>query len=89
MVAHLAGGSQLFDFKFRGVGIGKKNSEAARSKLKEMGIIILSDDTGGNYGRTMKIYAGTGEVIISSLNQGSSKRYQSHLSTTMPADLKR
>lgn len=69
LVAHLAGGSQLFDYKFDGMGIGQKNIEAARSKLQELGIAILSEDTGGSYGRTMKIDAGSGEVIISSLSQ--------------------
>ncbi|NMA91931.1 MAG: chemotaxis protein CheD [Firmicutes bacterium] len=69
LVAHLAGGSQLFDYKFDGVGIGQKNIEAARAKLKELGIAILSEDTGGDYGRTMKINAGSGEVIISSLSR--------------------
>ena len=70
LVAHLAGGSNLFDFKFEGAGIGEKNLKAVRSKLKELGITILSEDTGGNYGRTMKIYAHTGEVVVSSLSKG-------------------
>ncbi len=80
LVAHLAGGSQLFDFKFEGAGIGQKNLEAARSILKELGIRIISENTGGNHGRTMKISASTGEVTISSLSKGDKpKCYQSCL----------
>lgn len=76
LVAHLAGGSKLFDFKFEGAGIGEKNLEAARFKLNELGIAILSEDTGGSCGRTMKIYVSTGEVVISSLSKGDSRCYQ-------------
>ena len=80
LVAHLAGGSKLFDFTFEGAGIGQKNLEAARSKLNELGIAVLSEDTGGSYGRTMKIYANTGEVVISSLSKGERTRcYRSYL----------
>lgn len=80
LVAHLAGGSKLFDFKFKGADIGQKNLEASQAKLRELGITVLSEDTGGNYGRTMKIDASTGKVMIISLNKGEKKRcYQSYL----------
>ncbi len=82
LVAHLAGGGKLFDFQFKGAGIGQKNLEAVRAKLRELEIAVLSEDTGGSYGRTMKIYAATGAVVIRSLSKGEKNKCRQSNPTT-------
>lgn len=68
MVAKIAGGATMFSFQGSGssaVGqVGDRNAEAARTKLKEMKIPILAQDTGANYGRTVIFYPETGAYHI-------------------------
>ncbi len=73
LVAHIAGGSSLFNFKAGGTGIGEKNLAGVRAGLGEFGISIVSDNSGGNYGRTMRLYAETGKVEISTVCKGEKK----------------
>ena len=73
LVAHIAGGSSLFNFKFDGAGIGQKNLAVVRARLDELSIPIQSENSGGNYGRTMKFYASTGKVEISTVSKGEKK----------------
>ena len=37
-------------------GIGQRNVECTKLKLKELRIPILAEDTGLNYGRTVEFY---------------------------------
>lgn len=80
LVAHIAGGSSLFNFKFNGAGIGEKNLAEVHAKLGELGIAILSENSGGNYGRTMRFYASSGKVEISTVSKGEK------VGVTIPAD---
>ncbi|MEW5953955.1 MAG: chemotaxis protein CheD [Bacillota bacterium] len=67
--AKLVGGAQMFS----GLGdkmvlnIGQRNIEASRRLLIEMGIKILSEDLGGNKGRTMIVDISTGLVTVRTL----------------------
>ena len=56
MVAKIAGGARMFEVSgSTSVGnIGEKNALASKQKLKELGIPILAEDTGLNYGRTVE-----------------------------------
>lgn len=54
-----------------GMQIGERNIEAAKAALKELKIQILAEDTGGNYGRTMRFNISDGKVIISSIKHGA------------------
>lgn len=68
--AKLAGGAQMFNFSDKAgstLNIGMRNVEMAKKVLKELGIKIFGEDTGGNYGRTMILDTNTGEVIIRSV----------------------
>ena len=71
LVAKLAGGAQMFAFSSGNnlVRIGEKNVEASKKKLKELGIPILSEDTGANYGRTVIFYPENGDYVIRSVNK--------------------
>lgn len=64
--AKIAGGAQMFAFQKNCelVSVGDRNAEAAKAKLKELQIRLLSEDTGQNYGRTVIYYPETGDYII-------------------------
>lgn len=66
MVAKIAGGAQMFAFQNKSdlVRVGERNVEATKSKLKELGIKILAEDTGNSYGRTVIFYPETGDYYI-------------------------
>lgn len=56
-----------------GMQIGERNVEAAKATLKDLKIQLVAEDTGGNYGRTMRFDVSSGEVIISSIKHGKSE----------------
>ena len=66
LVAKIAGGAQMFAFQNKSnlVRVGERNVEASKAKLKELGIPILAEDTGENYGRTVVFSPETGEFLI-------------------------
>lgn len=66
MVAKIAGGATMFQVQSRNdmMKIGERNVQATIAKLKELGIKLLAQDTGENYGRTVTFYPETGEFHI-------------------------
>lgn len=66
MIAKLAGGAMMFAFQNKSdlMRVGDRNVEASKQKLAELGIPILAEDTGANYGRTVIFYPETGDYII-------------------------
>ncbi|MBQ8591469.1 MAG: chemotaxis protein CheD [Lachnospiraceae bacterium] len=72
LVAKIAGGAQMFAFQNKTdmVRIGEKNVIATKHKLAELGIRILAEDTGENYGRTVVFYPETGDFLIKSVGKG-------------------
>lgn len=66
LVAKVAGGAQMFAFQSNNeMGrIGDKNVEASHAILSKLGIPIIAEDTGANYGRTVEFYPETGEYHI-------------------------
>ncbi len=73
IVAKIAGGASLFNFKSESGNVGDKNIEAVRIKLKELGVSIVFEDVGGKHGRTMRLFVDTGEVTISTAGKGALK----------------
>lgn len=71
LVSKIAGGAQMFAFSSNNdmLRIGERNVEATKLKLKELGIRILAEDTGLNYGRTIEFYSETGELLIKSVGK--------------------
>lgn len=66
MKAKLAGGATMFATPGRSAmgQIGLRNAEASAKKLKELGIPVLAQDVGENYGRTVIFYPETGQYVI-------------------------
>lgn len=71
LVAKIAGGAQMFSF---GSGndlmrIGERNAIATRDKLKQLGIPLLGEDCGKNYGRTIEFYSESGDLHIKTIGK--------------------
>ncbi len=71
LVAKLAGGAQMFSFKTSNdlMRIGDRNVEASVKILGRLGIKILGQDTGKNYGRTIEFYTDTGDLFIKTIGK--------------------
>lgn len=72
ITAKIAGGASMFNFSDKSIisDIGKRNSDAVKKALKDIGIPIISEEIGGNKGRTMILYAGDGKVVLKVVGQG-------------------
>lgn len=72
IVAKLAGGAQMFSFNSQSsiLKIGERNVESSKMKLKELNIKIVSEDTGGNYGRTIEFNSENGDLMIRTIGHG-------------------
>lgn len=82
----IVGGAQMFDLPGAGrtnqrggavaagsnlaTNIGARNTEAVKGALDQLGIPLIGEDTGGNYGRTVKFNTSNGEVEVSSIYHG-------------------
>ena len=78
LIAKIAGGARMFEVSgLSDVGnIGARNAEAAKAKLKQLGIRLVAEDTGLNYGRTVELHCDTGEFYIKSVGKAdTSDRY--------------
>ncbi len=75
LVAKMAGGAQMFAFASQSdvMRIGPRNVEACKIELEKLRIPLLSEDTGGNVGRTIEIDSTTGILYIRTVNQGESQ----------------
>jgi chemotaxis protein CheD len=68
IVAKIAGGACMFsglsvsDF----MNIGLRNVSAIKTVLKELGIKLVAEDTGGSYGRTVEFHTDSGKLIVKS-----------------------
>lgn len=72
MVAKLAGGAQMFALNQTSdlMRIGFRNVVACKEKLAELGIPVIAEDTGGNYGRTIELYSENGDLLIKTIGHG-------------------
>jgi chemotaxis protein CheD len=71
IIAKMAGGAQMFQLKGKQefLQIGKRNVEACKAILDKLNIKTVSEDVGGNMGRTIELDTATGRLKIHSLNQ--------------------
>jgi chemotaxis protein CheD len=71
VTAKIVGGATMFNLSERSVmtEIGKNNIVKVKEVLKGMGIEIIAEDTGGDYGRTIDFYLQNGSVKIKSLGK--------------------
>ncbi len=73
--AKIAGGAQMFleNSNSSIASIGHRNVEAVKKTLLGLHIPIVAEDTGMNYGRTIRFCTETGELIVDSINKGKKK----------------
>ena len=72
LVAKMAGGAQMFAFA-KGTDImrvGERNANAVRDLLKSLGLRLLAEDTGSNYGRTVQINLENGVYTVKTMVKG-------------------
>ena len=74
MVAKIAGGATMFNYnsKASALNVGERNVAAVKEKLAELGIPIIAEDTGLNYGRTVIFFPETGEFRIKAVGKSES-----------------
>ena len=72
MVAKIAGGATMFQFKTMSdtINVGQRNIEASKKKLSELNIPIIAEDTGLNYGRTVTFFPEDGQYVIKTVGKG-------------------
>ena len=72
MVAKIAGGAQMFAFSSNSdtMRIGPRNVESCKEMLKQFGIPLKAEDTGGNFGRTIEFDCDNGILMIRSVQHG-------------------
>ena len=71
LVSKIAGGAKMFEVSGTDTigSIGEKNALASKKKLRELGIRLIAEDTGLNYGRTVELHCDTGEYYIKSVGK--------------------
>ena len=70
--AKMIGGAIMFEEFMDDIenSIGKRNIKKGKEILKELGIRLLSQDIGGNYGRSIRFQLSDGNVYITSYKTG-------------------
>lgn len=72
LVIHLTGGAHMLTAPgFRNtLNIGARNAETARMVLQREALQVAGADTGGHWGRTVKLYVNSGRVTVRSVGRG-------------------
>ena len=72
LVAKIAGGAHMFGNTQNNdmLKIGERNAAASVAILKQLGIPIHANDTGGTHGRTIELYIDTGALKIKTVGAG-------------------
>ena len=75
MKAKIAGGASMFNFSDKSVvmDIGGRNGIAVKNALKSLSIPILSEDIGGNKGRTLIFDTASGVLYIRTVGMGTAE----------------
>jgi chemotaxis protein CheD len=73
LVAKIAGGACMFtsDGNSAAGRVGARNVEMAKLMLKKLGVPLVAQDTGLNYGRTVELDCATGDFLIKSVGKPS------------------
>ncbi len=71
MIAKITGGATMFKHAENSMmgDIGKNNINSVKKILSEHNIEIISEDVGGDYGRTIDFYLETGEIKIKTIGK--------------------
>ncbi len=66
--AKIAGGAEMFNFKNdNSVSIGTRNYQAAIETLRRLGIRVIAEECGKNFGRTIILNIENGDLYIKSV----------------------
>jgi chemotaxis protein CheD len=70
--ARLVGGASMFAslLPTGGVNIGERNVAASRAALAAVGVPVLAEDVGGDYGRSVYFHLADGRIEVHSLKAG-------------------
>ncbi|HBE72671.1 MAG TPA: hypothetical protein DDW31_00960 [candidate division Zixibacteria bacterium] len=74
--AKLAGGARMFGALLASskgantANIGTRNVQEARAELERLGIPIVAEDTGSDYGRSVELLLSNGTVLVRSFKAG-------------------
>jgi len=73
LVAKIAGGSQMFitQSNIEMLKIGERNIEAVKRELEHQKIKLISEDVGGNHGRTIEFFTKDGQLLVRSIYKGA------------------
>lgn len=66
LTAKIVGGANMFGMfnSAEHIGVGTRNIEAARATLGQVGIQLVGEDVGADFGRSMEFDLATGEVRV-------------------------
>jgi chemotaxis protein CheD len=72
LIAKIAGGAHMFGKTQNNdmLKIGERNAAASLAILRQLGIPVQANDTGGSHGRTIELYIDTGALKIKSVGAG-------------------
>lgn len=72
LVAKIAGGAHMFGRTQNSdmLKIGERNAAASLAILKQLGIPVLANDTGGTHGRTIELHIDNGQLNIRTVGLG-------------------
>ena len=73
MVAKIAGGSDMLDFSKNGSGIGVRNAKMVRKTLQGLDVPIVSEDIGGDHGRSIRLESDSGDLVVKNANSDSKR----------------
>lgn len=71
LIAKMSGGASMFTgLTSNGIAaVGQRNAAAVRRALEELGIPLVGEDIGGNWGRTVHVQAQDGAYIVSNVRR--------------------
>ncbi len=67
LVAKIAGGASMFVNST--INIGERNVDVVKKELRRLNIKLVAEDTGANYGRTVKFNADDGIMTVTSIGK--------------------
>ncbi|HTY09080.1 MAG TPA: chemotaxis protein CheD [Candidatus Edwardsbacteria bacterium] len=74
ITAKIAGGANMFGTLLKsrnqGTNIGSRNVAETKLVLQELGIPLVKEDTGGDYGRSVEFILSSGTVLVHSFKAG-------------------
>lgn len=72
LIIKLFGGAHIFGFIAADsvLNVGQKNIDIAHATLKELGLKVAGEDTGGAFGRTIELNLENGKVLVKTASSG-------------------